>query len=128
MKRYGTAQRKRLLSFLENHCDEQFTVQEIFAAIDDISLSAVYRNINKMVETGWIQRFPKPGSPEFLYQYVATGHCADHLHVKCERCGCISHLNEKVERMITQLLMAEQDFSIDPSKTMLFGFCRECNA
>lgn len=128
MKGYGTVQRKRLLDFLENHCDQQFTVQEIFSALEDVSLSAVYRNVSKMVENGCIQRFPKPGSTEFLYQYVATHHCADHVHVKCERCGDIAHLDEKVERLITQLLMSEQDFTIDPSKTMLFGICRECSA
>ena len=55
MKNYSTEQRKLLLSFLKNHCDAQFTVEEIAAQLHggcSISVSSVYRNIDRLVADG----------------------------------------------------------------------------
>ena len=71
MKEYSTRQRKLLIDFFKQHCDEQLTVKEIagFADIHDkISLSALYRNIDKMLLEGIIQKYAKENGREFVYQ------------------------------------------------------------
>ena len=55
MKKYHTEQRRRLLSFLQEHSDRQFSVEEIAEYLcgdGTISVSSIYRNINAMAAEG----------------------------------------------------------------------------
>ena len=84
MKEYSTRQRQLLVDFFKKHCDEQLTVKEIAGYVeinDKISMSALYRNIDKMLLEGIIQKYAKENGREFLYQYIDRDKCALHLHL-----------------------------------------------
>ena len=83
MKKYATDQREILLSFLREHPDQQFSIEEISEQLcigNVISLSTIYRNINKLVEEEAVRRFAKEGSRKFLYQFIGDGTCSEQLH------------------------------------------------
>ena len=58
MAKYLTRQRKRLLEYLSEHTDEQMSARQIADALaaDEISVSAVYRNLSALEEEGLLKR------------------------------------------------------------------------
>lgn len=129
MKKYATQQRQMLLAFLKEHSDEQFSVEELFERLcpdEGISISAIYRNISQMAAEGSVQRFSKPGSRKFLYQYVGGEDCREHLHLKCEKCGQIFHMDDQSMQTLLLAAMRSDGFSIDTRKTVLYGLCKSC--
>lgn len=126
MKEYMTEQRKRLLAFFSSHSNKQFSIEIVEAEVDRISKSAIYRNINKMVEEGVILRFQKEGCRKFFYQYVGCPDCNNHFHLKCNYCGVIYHMGIETSMALTDLIFGKNQFELDRKKTMLFGCCTAC--
>lgn len=128
LKKYSTGQREILLSFLRERPDQQFFIEEIYEQLcvsKDISLSTIYRNINKLVQEEEVRRFAKEGSRKFLYQYIGDTNCSEHLHLKCNVCGQIYHIDD--ESMNAILLSAlKNNFMVDKKKSMLYGLCMSC--
>ena len=74
MAKYQTRQRKRLLEYLSEHTDEQMTAHQIAEALtaDNISISAVYRNLSALEEDGLLKRSVREGTQGVFYQYIAS--------------------------------------------------------
>lgn len=126
MKIYKTSQRKCLLSFFEEHPAQHFSVDEIAKSVDNISMSAIYHNVNYFVREGIIQRFQEEGSQKSLYQFVGSPSCKSHLHLKCEICGNIQHIDPQTNDLLVSMIKNSNAFDIDKSKTILFGRCSKC--
>ena len=130
MQTYLTKQRKRLLSFLEEHPDELFSVKDIAAALADegISQSAVYRNVADMEEEGKLQRITKDGTRTIYYRYADDEECKKHLHLSCFKCGRTYHMEEPVTDELIRAVAKSSDFEVDSHTTVLYGVCRACKA
>lgn len=126
MKGYETVQRRRLFSFFMDHPDTHFTIEELSKSVDGISLSAIYRNISKMLDEGTVRRFQKDGCRKFLYQYIDNGKCAGHLHLKCNICGRILHMEQSAAQAIIAAANKNNRFEIDKTATILYGRCISC--
>ena len=129
MKKYDTGPRKALLAFLKEHYYKPFSIEEIAQMLcsdEDISVSSVYRNINKMVQEGTVKRFSADGSRKFLYQFLDRSDCRGHMHLKCEGCGLLFHMESSAMAEILSSAMQRCNFSIDVGKTVLYGSCKNC--
>lgn len=128
MKKYATEQRTLLHAFFEKHRDCQYTVEEIAKHLSGnaISISAIYRNINDLVEEGLAGKFPSTGGRKFLYQYIGNETCSEHLHLKCNQCGQIFHMDDKSMEQLLLAAMKHDAFSIDRKRTVLYGSCKAC--
>lgn len=129
MRKYSTEQRKLLLAFLEKHPDKQFSVEEIADSLcgkEAISPSSVYRNINHMVNAGTVGRFPSQAGRGFLYQYIGGEACQKHIHLKCEQCGELFHLDNESMNTILVSVKKLKGFNIDTKKSILYGSCEKC--
>lgn len=129
MKKYSTEQRKYLLSFFRQHPDRQFSVEEIAKMLrktHSISVSAIYRNIKAMVEDGSLQRYAASGSRKSLYQYIGENGCSEHIHLKCEKCGLLFHMDDHATEAVLASAM-NSNFNIDKRKTILYGLCEKCD-
>lgn len=129
MRAYQTAQRELLLSYFEAHPDEQFSVAQLVEVFKDsevtISTSAIYRNVARMHEEGLIQKLALDESRKALYQYFSAQACTDHLHLKCESCGKLIHMDEESYAALSALA-SKAEFSIDSKKSILYGSCKDC--
>lgn len=123
---YNTQLRKLLSTFFAEQQDKHFTIDELQAVIIDVSKSALYRNINQMVDDGFVRRFRESGSRKALYQYISNPECNHHFHLKCLECGQILHMNEADSGKLTELVNSQISFTMDTNKTMLFGYCNIC--
>ena len=119
MAKYLTRQRKRLLAYLSEHTDEQMTARQIADALaaDNISISAVYRNLSALEEEG---------TREVFYQYIAAEECKDSLHLSCRVCGKSIHLGEKEAEQLLHSTFESTGFQIDKTETILYGICADC--
>lgn len=128
MAKYVTKQRKRLLEYLSAHTDEQFTVRQIADALaaDQISISAVYRNLSALEEEGLLKRSVRENTREVYYQYIAAEACKDSLHLSCRVCGKSIHLGKQEADQLIQNTLDSTGFQIDKSETILYGVCKSC--
>ncbi|MEE1172681.1 MAG: Fur family transcriptional regulator [Ruminococcus sp.] len=128
MPKYMTKQRRVFLDFLSKHSDEQLSVKQIAQALEDenISLSAVYRNLSALEEDGKIRRVSKSGSREVYYQYIGDEHCRDCLHLSCEKCGKTFHMGVSGADMLIKNVALAEEFAVDKSNTVLYGICKAC--
>lgn len=128
MKKYMTTQRRLLLSFLEEHPHQQYSVEELAEQLchhQNISISSIYRNISQMAAEGLVQRFAVDHSRQFLYQYLGGGDCDSHIHLKCQHCGQIFHVDDA---LLAELLAAlSGNFEVDLRKTIVYGSCKNCS-
>ena len=129
MSKYQTRQRKELLAYLSAHADEPLTARHIARELgnSEISLSAVYRNLNELEKEGLLRRVAAQGAGrEACYQYAADEHCREALHLDCRKCGRSFHMDgETADALIARV--AERDgFQLDRTETVLYGVCGNC--
>ena len=128
MAKYLTRQRKRLLTYLSEHTDEQMTARQIADALaaDNISISAIYRNLSALEEEGLLKRSVREGTREVFYQYIAAAKCKDSLHLSCRVCGKSIHLDEADTTQLIQNTLRNTGFQIEKTETILYGICEGC--
>lgn len=128
MAKYLTRQRKCLNEYLLKHTDEQMTARQIADALaaQQISTSAVYRNLSAMEEEGLLKRSAREGTREVFYQYIAAEECKDSLHLSCRVCGKSIHLGKEAAEYLLRSTLENTGFQIDKSETILYGICAAC--
>ena len=128
MSSYKTEQRRQLLEYLCTHSQESLTARGIHGGLgpEQISLSAVYRNLAALEQDGQIRRVTLPGSREAAYQYVGGGACRAHLHLNCTGCGRTIHMAESETEALVRTVAQLDGFAIDKTETVLYGLCESC--
>ena len=125
---YKTKQRQALLDNLEQHTHEELSAGEIAETLaqQDISRSAVYRNLATLEQEGALRRSTRAGSRETVYQYSGSEACRACLHLSCTKCGRTFHMNHlSAEDLIRNVDLAE-GFAVDRAETVLYGVCSDC--
>jgi len=129
LKAYATRQRKVLLAFLQKHQDEKFTVEDLLQQLPEnlpVSRSAVYRNIDKMVQDGFLRKEVQQQGRKTFYQYLACGSSCSRLHLQCEKCGKTMHLDKLEDEEKLQQLLQQNGFKLDEHATLIMGICKKC--
>lgn len=134
MASYHTMQKRLLIDFLTRHSDSAFTVGELVGRIraenpnDAPGKSTLYRLITKLTEEGTVKKMTAGTERSFVYQLAEGSHCDSHLHMKCTKCGKLMHMDDFESARLLMRVMRQNDFTIDESKTVLLGHCRDCGA
>lgn len=117
-----------LLEYMGERADEIFSAQEIAAALgeQDISLSAVYRNLAELEAGGRVRRVSKGSARGFFYQYVGAAACRGCLHLTCKRCGRTYHMDEQGAARLLSVVNQAEGFAVDKADTVLYGVCELC--
>ncbi len=129
MKDYRTGQRRQLLAVLEKHRDKALSAEQLCRMIQseggEVSLSAIYRNLDRLVQESLVRRLTGEGSRSALYQLMGES-CTQHLHLQCIGCGSVIHMDEKTTRAMQRAAGSCGDFTLDSGRTVLYGRCRNC--
>ena len=131
MAAYQTEQKKILLAFLTEHKDVAYSVEEIAERMRDQGANApgkstVYRLMLRLLEEKKVKRFVGEDGKRFLYQLAGDEHCHHHLHLKCNRCGCLLHLDEGISHEVLEKVRSVSNFFVNQDDTVLFGICSAC--
>ena len=135
---YQTPARRALLSLFSTHPHRQFTAEQVCTLLCQtneqgtglLGKSTVYRQLNRLCEQGALLRFEDTdpdGGAVHVYQYVLPEQdCATHFHLKCLRCGKVTHLDcDKTDHLIGHV-RASHGLSIDCGTSILYGLCSSC--
>ena len=130
MNKYNTKQKEILTLFFKDNKDSQFSVNEIAERICNeykIGKSTVYRLVKELTEAGIIRCFHDRSLNMSLYQY-ADKHigCEHHLHLKCNSCQKIIHLECEHSEMLKSHISLMHNFNIDTTSSVLYGYCSSC--
>ncbi len=129
MSRYQTEQRQKLLEVFKNSEHKSFSASDILKKCgnDDISISAIYRNLKIMESEGLICKVVDNKKSEALYHYVNPNSCVGIIHLKCEDCENTYHVNKHISNMIFELAKEDLRFTISDTSAFLYGKCDNCS-
>jgi len=128
---YKTKAREEIITYLKKHTEQRFTAGEIYEAVNTraagINKTTIYRNLDRLCETGDLLRFKEPNLDSWYYQYSSEHeHCDEHMHAQCSECGRIFHLEKPFVNNFGKKVLSEYGLDINPSKTVIIGVCDEC--
>jgi Fur family ferric uptake transcriptional regulator len=125
----NTKQRAVILEYLRSvtyHPTAEDVHRAVIATLPRISLGTVYRNLGKLVETGWIQIIENYGG-----QRRYDGNPVSHVHAICTACGRVTDV--KVQRGILENVkditsVVGDGFEVTDCRLQLVGKCSECRS
>ncbi len=128
---YKTKAREVIMAYLKEHPEQRLTAREIYEAVCDqdveVNRTTVYRNLDRLCETGELMRFKEPNQDAWYYQYSADhDHCDRHMHAQCSSCGQIFHLDKPFVESFGAGMLKEYGLDIDPAGTIILGKCSKC--
>lgn len=124
---YNTEKKAEILELFSKGGGQAFSAEEICSAIlnDGRGKSTVYRIISKLVDQGILRRISDGKTRHITYQYINTGGCSEHLHLKCNVCGKLIHLDEETSHTLGVSILKTEGFTIDEG-ALLYGRCESC--
>lgn len=127
---YNTKQKQFILKLLSDNSEKQYTCDDIEDALRNkgtpVGKSTVYRYLTKLQSEGKVRKFNEDGKVSF-YRFVENeDECNHHIHLKCVSCGDFIHLSCDFMNEINSHLIKDHKFSLDNSKTVLYGTCEKC--
>ena len=127
--RYITKQAKLVFDFLKENPHEHFTAEQVHAALisqgHQIGRTTVYRQLDRLYDEYRVRRFSSGDSDPHCYQFESDD-CHNHYHLKCSTCGRLIHTESNLLDRIAQHIFQEHNFTIDESRTVLYGTCCDC--
>ncbi|MFT4112464.1 Fur family transcriptional regulator [Silvibacterium sp.] len=84
-----------------------------------VSLATIYRNINSLLEEGWLQSVGLPGMPS-RYEIAGKAH---HHHFYCDACGKLFELKGCGMPKISRL---PEGFRAVSHEVIVHGLCDTC--
>lgn len=129
-KKYNTAARTSLISFLSKHPDRQFTIEELCQKVNgDVKTgkSSIYRQMTSLCQDAVVRKFQNEEKKCSVYQYIGSGcDCDRHFHQQCIDCGSITHLDCHETAHFAQHLLQEHGFLVMCGRSVLYGLCEQC--
>ncbi|MDD6490059.1 MAG: Fur family transcriptional regulator [Clostridia bacterium] len=130
---YKTKQREAILKYLVDNSDSHVTVCQIADYLSSngnhVGVTTIYRHLEKLLEQGLVRKYTVDGSTGACFQYVQeNSRCREHFHLKCEKCGCLIHLECSHLDELYEHIYDDHAFRINPFRTVFYGICKECSA
>ena len=123
MSQYKTRQRDEILRFFMEHQDGCFSAKDVYKQVN-AGEATVFRTLNALAQEGILNKFTGDGGA--YYQYNRENACTDHIHLKCERCGRLIHMDCTFIHELIRHFCSEHGFTVDCGKTVIYGLCGDC--
>lgn len=88
--------------------------------VEALSIATIYRNINMLVEEGWLARVEIPGDST-RYEVAGKEH---HHHFQCNTCGALHELQGCAVQTKPKL---PKGFKYGGHEFFVYGLCSACN-
>lgn len=123
-----TKQRKILQEYLSTRIDQELSAKEVAEDLvnENVSLSAIYRNLADMEKEQIVVQCHKEGSREFCFRYIAEKVCQESIHLSCRICSKIQHISPEESEQIRETVDKKFQFSLDLPNTVFYGICNHC--
>jgi len=116
-----TEQREAIVEALRGS-DRAVTAQELHAELDGVGLATVYRNLQRLAETGDADTLRRENG-ELAFLLCGGGH---HHHLSCRECGRVERVRDCRLDDWANEVAAGHGFSQVEHHAELVGLCAEC--
>jgi Fur family ferric uptake transcriptional regulator len=130
-KGYSTQKREKIMQYLQDNRDRTVTIGDIVLYLQGVGLtvniSTIYRYLEKLEQQGLLLKTVNGKREQSSFQYIGDrDECHNHLHMKCQMCGTVFHLDCGFMEEIAGHIMKEHGFSINCQDSYLTGICAQC--
>ncbi|MEM1483245.1 Fur family transcriptional regulator [Oscillospiraceae bacterium PP1C4] len=130
---YKTRQRELILDFLTANKERHLSVDEMMDYLrgqkSPVGKSTIYRYLDRLVEQGRVRKYFLEEGKGACFQYADDPDgCSRHFHLKCTGCGQLIHVECNYLSDVEQHMFKHHQFTIDNTKTVLYGQCEACSA
>lgn len=128
---YHTKQKERILDLLKTYAGEHLTVSDLGKQLEEngtpVGTATIYRYLEQLTEEGVLRKYILDGKSSACYQYLGEHvTCQEHFHLKCLSCGTLFHVQCTFLDEMQAHIAAHHHFQIDHTKTVLYGYCEQC--
>ncbi len=125
MDERNTKQKALVLQAVRNHKSHP-TAEEVYLEVvkelPNISLTTVYRNLNKLAEQDAIKRLLIPDQPDRFEKNPVK-----HYHICCKECGSFNDLDEvSYDYSMDGFSCKKSGFYIESHDIIFKGLCLDC--
>lgn len=129
---YSTKKRAWILQYFSENPDKDVCVNDIYEFLlendIEINVTTIYRYLDKLVEQGIVLKTIHGKKEQATFQYMnGKEECCHHLHMKCQKCGRILHLDCGFMSEIVEHIGKGHGFVINCKDSYIAGVCRECS-
>ncbi|MGN0374442.1 MAG: Fur family transcriptional regulator [Butyrivibrio sp.] len=129
--KYTTVSHTVIMKYLMENRDKLVTVNDIDAYLKkegiDVNITTVYRFLNKLSDGKEVIKYMAGKGEMSSFQYVGDSRrCMEHLHLHCNKCGKIIHLECGFMNEISSHIMEHHGFALQCEASVLYGLCSEC--
>ena len=129
--RYNTKQKQLIYDYLLLNKDKLLSCDEISDALKKsgtpVGKATLYRFLDSLVSTGEVRKIIDNDKKSASYQLLDKEmNCHGHMHLKCLGCGELKHLGCDFMSSVGEHIFEHHQFTIDNSKTLIYGFCADC--
>lgn len=130
-KSYHTKTTDLISQFIKSKMEQGFTAGELSLFLEQngvhVNKTTVYRNLDKMTESGMLVKRKSMISEGFVYQTAEEeNHCAEHIHFQCCKCGSVIHLADDKTAEYLKSISEDLGLQINLSISSLNGICSKC--
>ncbi len=121
----NTIQRQMVMDAVRRHgCHP--TAEDVYDMITkdypDISKGTVYRNLNALLESGFLARVSVPGGADHFDHILSR-----HYHMLCTECGDLHNFQElPYDHTLDAKVEEMTGFKLQPHKIVFVGICPKC--
>lgn len=128
-REYHTKQHRQLLDFFDNHPHESFSARDLIdSELLNMGEATIYRLLTRLTRDGeLIRSIPENGGGS-VYTRNTECSCHGHIHLKCTRCSEVICADPALLGDVGGKLDDSLSFSIDSSKTTIYGVCKHCRS
>lgn len=127
---YITKQGQLIKDFLKNNSGRHFSADEVYFVLmsngEQIGKTTVYRQLERLSDEGTARKFLSGTNGACCYQFADPDVCHNHYHLKCSKCGELLHVECDFLDKLSEHIYDDHKFTIDGSKTVLYGLCENC--
>ena len=131
---YKSKNHEVILQYMQTVPGKHLTIDEIHAELcalgHSIGVTTVYRQLNRMVDDGLLNKYTIDPNTPACYEYIRVAKPEEMLncyHLRCEVCGKLIHLQCEELAEFTEHLKSEHGFTLNPMRTVLYGICDDCS-
>lgn len=125
---YNTKQREMILTLLKENIGQGLTARQLIGLMKEkdmkVGTSTLYRRMRSLEEAGQVCSYKVGG--ERFYEYLECAACREELHLVCEHCQQIIHMNCSAMLAFDRHVLEDHGFVINRPKSVIYGTCREC--
>ena len=129
---YKTNNRSKIMEYLIANRDKAVSISEIddFLKAEKyiVNITTIYRYINKLEEDHQVLKYVDMESGKTTYQLKQDeSNCDEHLHLKCQKCGKVFHLDCDFMEEIKKHVRKDHGFNMECHNSVIYGVCQNCN-